>query len=140
MNDEYIINKNEQQDKNRERALKRIKDLSRDEDSIRGKLSFQRIIGGDILVSEILKKQIWLISIIAAILFIDISIGYHNERKIREIDKLETVLVDAKYKALTSSSQLTGKTRQSKLIKLLEAKHDTIFTKENTPPYVVEVN
>ncbi|MBQ0063590.1 MAG: hypothetical protein KBS94_06145 [Prevotella sp.] len=140
MNDEYIINKNEQPDKNRERALKRIKDLSSDEDTMRGKLSFQRIIGGDILVSEILKKQMWLISIITLILFIDISIGYINERKIREIDKLETVLVDAKYKALTSSSQLTGKTRQSKLIKLLEEKYDTIFTKRNIPPYVVEVN
>ncbi|MBR6493731.1 MAG: hypothetical protein IKT22_00455, partial [Prevotella sp.] len=55
------------------------------------------------------------------------------------IDKLQKELKDAKYKALSSSSQLTEKTRESKVLEILQNNKDSVLKIPNQPPYVIRL-
>ena len=55
------------------------------------------------------------------------------------IDQMEKKLVDAKYKALASSSNLTELCRQSNVLKALHENQDTLLQLSDQPPYIIEV-
>ena len=50
---------------------------------------------------------------------------------------LQKELKAAKYKALSSSSQLTEKCRESRVLELLQEQHDSILKIPGQPPYIV---
>lgn len=102
-------------------------------------LSLRKILGGDILSAEIVRKQIWLVLLITAFLIVYIAEGYSYKKYVLEIDKLTVQLKDAKYKALSSKSELTEKTRESKILEMLKINHDTLLHISGRPPYIVEV-
>lgn len=91
-----------------------IKERAReDEVSSPTNISLRKIIGGDFLTAQMIRSQIWLIVLIVFITIIYISSRYSCQQDLIEIDKLEGELKDAKYKALSSSSQLTERCRES---------------------------
>ena len=55
------------------------------------------------------------------------------------IDKLESDLKDAKYKALSSSSTLTAKSRESHVLEVLKQNKDSLLHQADQPPYIIEV-
>ena len=55
------------------------------------------------------------------------------------IDKLETELKDAKYKALSSSSTLTEKCRESHVLDVLRQNKDSVLKTSDQPPYIIYV-
>ena len=55
------------------------------------------------------------------------------------IDKLENELLDAKYKALSSSSTLTEKSRESHVLEALKQNRDSLLHISDQPPYIVNV-
>jgi hypothetical protein len=55
------------------------------------------------------------------------------------IDKLQKELKDAKYKALSSSSQLTERSRESKVLEILQNNKDSVLKIANQPPYIIDV-
>jgi hypothetical protein len=55
------------------------------------------------------------------------------------IDKLEKELLDAKYKALTSSSILTEKCRESHVLEALKHNKDSLLQTAAQPPYIINV-
>jgi Ca-activated chloride channel family protein len=57
----------------------------------------------------------------------------------KEIDQLEKDLVDAKYKAMSSSSNLTELCRQSNVLKVLHENADTLLKFSDQPPYIIDV-
>ena len=69
--------------------------------------TLRKILGGDFLTAEMLRKQIWLIVLIAAFTLIYVSNRYNCQKDMLEINELNEKLKDAKYRALASSSQLT---------------------------------
>ncbi len=56
-----------------------------------------------------------------------------------EIDRLRTELQDMKYKALSTSSKLTEKSRQSRVLEMLKNNKDSVLKIAGQPPYIIEV-
>ncbi len=102
-------------------------------------LSLRKIIGGDVLMATAVRKQIWLLLLVAFFLIVYIAEGYSYKKYILEIDKLTKTLEDAKYKALSSKSDLTEKTRESKVLDMLRINNDTLLHPSTLPPFIIEV-
>ncbi|MBM6992166.1 MAG: hypothetical protein I3J02_02735 [Prevotella sp.] len=102
-------------------------------------LSLRKILGGDILNTAIIRRQIWLFVLIAFFLVLYISNRYSCQQDIIEIDHLQSQLQDAKYKALSSTSQLTEKSRESNVLNLLKNNKDSALKMPNQPPYIITV-
>ena len=121
------------------RALKRIKEsASEDDDAPVGSLSLKQIVGGDYLFA-LVRHHIVLILFIVFFLVFYIGVRYQCEQDVLEINQLEKELVDAKYKALSSSSNLTELCRQSNVLKVLRENQDTLLHLSDQPPYIIEV-
>ncbi len=110
-----------------------------DEAPLSSKFSLRKILGGDLLNTGAIRRQIWLFLLIGFFCLLYIANRYSCQKDIIEIDKLQTELSDAKYKALSSSSQLTEKSRMSNVIDLLKNNKDTTLKIANQPPYIINV-
>jgi len=121
------------------RALKRIKEsASEDDDAPVGSLSLKQIVGGDYLFAMV-RHHIVLILFIVFFLVFYVGVRYQCEQDVLEINQLEKDLVDAKYRALSSSSNLTELCRQSNVLKVLRENQDTLLHLSDQPPYIIEV-
>ena len=105
----------------------------------RNNLSLRKILFGDFLVAEIVRRQIWLILLITAFLMVYIAQRYSYQKYMVEIDKLTVTLKDAKFRALSSKSELTEQTRQSKILDMLKANNDSLLHISDTPPFMIKV-
>ncbi|WP_235899244.1 FtsL-like putative cell division protein [Hallella mizrahii] len=101
--------------------------------------SLKKILGGDILYTSFVRKQIWLFMLIGAFLIVYIGSRYSCQQDLIQIDKLQVKLKDAKYKALSSTSQLTEISRESNVIELLKNNKDSVLKIPSAPPYKIEV-
>ena len=87
-----------------------IKKQVADEDTpLSGALTFSKIVGGDILNTSTIRRQIWLLLLIVLFIVIYISNRYSCQRSLIEIDKLQTELKDARYKAQTTNNRFIAK-------------------------------
>ena len=102
-------------------------------------LSILKILGGDFFTSQILRRQIWLIILISLFVMLYISNRYSYQKSMLEIDRLRTELQDMKYKALSTSSKLTEKSRQSRVLEMLKNNKDSVLKIADQPPYIMEV-
>lgn len=118
-----------------------IREQATEEDSplTKNNLSLKKILGGDMLVAEVVRKQIWLILLITLFLIIYIAQGYSYRKYVLEIDRLTVQLKDAKYKALSTKSELTERTRESKILEMLKINNDTLLHISDRPPFIIEV-
>ena len=101
--------------------------------------SLRKILGGDILSTSFMRRQVWLILLISAFVVVYIANRYSCQQDIIEMDHLETQLKDAKYRALSSNSKLTEKSRQSNVLELLKNNKDSTLKLPTQPPYVITV-
>jgi len=85
------------------------------------------------------RSQIWLILLITACTVFYIANRYGCQQDLIEIDKLEGELKDAKYRALSSASKLTEKSRESKVLDMLKTNKDSLLHIANKPPYIILV-
>lgn len=102
-------------------------------------LSLRKILGGDILTARIIRRQIWLVILVVFFVIIYISNRYSIQKDLIEIDQLQKELQDAKYKALSSSSQITEKSRESNVLEMLKNNKDSILHIATQPPYIINV-
>ena len=110
-----------------------------DEQPQSSNFTLRKILGGDILSAHLLRNNIWLILVIVGFTIIYISNRYSVQKYLIEIDKLNTELEDAKYRALSSSSQLTEKSRESHILELLKNRKDSVLKMSDRPPYIINV-
>lgn len=103
-------------------------------------ITLRKILGGDILSTDIIRKQIWLILIVVLFIVVYISNRYKCQQDLILIDNLTEQLKDAKYRALSSSSDLTQKTRESKVLEQLRASSDITLHIATQPPYIINVS
>ena len=103
-------------------------------------ITLRKILGGDILSTDIIRKQIWLILIVVLFIVVYISNRYKCQQDLILIDNLTEQLKDAKYRALSSSSDLTQKTRESKVLEQLRASSDSTLHIATQPPYIINVS
>ena len=101
--------------------------------------TLRKILGGDILSATKIRRQIGLILLIFAFIILYISNRYSCQKYMIEIDRLNTELKSAKYKALSSGSQLTQKTRGSRIMQVLKESKDSSLHIPQQPAYLIEV-
>lgn len=98
-----------------------------------------KILGGDILTTQTMRRQIWLFLLITFFVVLYISNRYNCQQDLIEIDKLQKELQAAKYKALSTSSQLTEKSRESRVLELLQANNDSLLKIPSQPAYIIQI-
>ncbi len=101
--------------------------------------TLRKILGGDILTAHIIRRQIWPLILVVFFIIIYISNRYSIQKDLIEIDQLQKELQDAKYKALSSSSQITEKSRESNVLDMLKNNKDSILHIATQPPYIINV-
>lgn len=104
-------------------------------------ITLKSIFSGDILGHKFLKKQANLLILIVMLTILYIDNRYNSQQELIEIDKLKKELINAKYDALSVSSELTVRSRQSRI--------EEFITEENsaeplqtaaTPPFLIRKN
>lgn len=110
-----------------------------DEAPASAKFTLKKVLGGDILSTETLRNQIWVILLVVVFMIAYIANRYSIQKDLLEIDRLNTRLQDAKYKALSSSSKLTEISRESHVLDMLKDNKDSVLKIPSQPPYIINV-
>lgn len=106
----------------------------------RGNLSLREILGGDILTNGWLRRQMGLIMLCVVFAIIYITNRYSSEQEMIEIERLKVELTEVRYRALTRSSELTVKTRQSQVESHLKQTPDSVLASPKEPPFIIKSN
>ena len=109
------------------------------EEPLSSNFTLRKILGGDILTTQTIRRQIGVFLLITGFLIIYVANRYSVQKDLIEIDKLQDDLQDAKYKALSSSSQLTEKSRESHVLEMLNNNKDSVLKIASQPPYIINV-
>lgn len=110
-----------------------------EEDPISSTFSLRKILGGDILTARYIKGQIGVFLVITLFVIIYVSNRYNVQQDLIEIDKLQKELQETKYKALSTSSQITERSRESNVLKMLQQGKDSVLRIAQQPPYIVNI-
>jgi hypothetical protein len=131
------------QEKKELKALAKLKEIkanvSEDDTIPVGTLTLRKILGGDFLSAGLVRRNIWPLVLIVFFTVVYIAIRYQCQQDIILIDKMESRLKDAKYKALSSSSTLTERCRESQVLRVLQQNHDSLLHISNQPPYIINI-
>ena len=121
-------------------TIEKIKQTASEEDPRpSGQLNLRTILGGDLLTTQMVRSQIWLFIMIVAFSLVYVAFRYQCQQDMIKIDKLEERLRDAKFKALSASSTLTAKSRESHVLEILKQNKDSLLHQADQPPYIIEV-
>lgn len=121
-------------------TIKKIKETAVEEDPRPSQqVNLRTILGGDLLTTELVRSQIWLFVLIVAFSLVYVAFRYQCQQDMIKIDQLESQLKDAKFKALSSSSSLTEKCRESHVLEILKQNQDSLLHQADQPPYIIEV-
>lgn len=100
-------------------------------------ITVKSILGGDILAHDFFKRQIKLLVLIVFLTIWYIDNRYSSQQEMIKIDQLKKELTDIKYDALTISSELTVRSRQSRIEEYI-ASEGTPLQTSATPPYLIK--
>lgn len=92
----------------------------------------QSWLNGDKLRSQKFREQYPLIGLIVGLVFLYILVGYQAAEQQKRLTDTKKEMLDAKFRYMTISAQLTNTTRQSQVIQALKANGSTL--QENTVP------
>ena len=121
-------------------TIQKIKERVREEDpKPSSQLNLRTILGGDLLTTDVVRSQIWLFVLIVAFSIVYVAFRYQCQQDMITIDRLEGNLRDAKYKALSSSSTLTEKCRESHVLEVLKQNKDSLLHQADQPPYIIQI-
>ena len=121
-------------------TIKKIKEqASEDDPKPSSQLSLRSILCGELLTTQTARSQIWVFTMIVAFTTIYVAFRYQCQQDMLAIDRLEEQLKDAKFKALSSSSTLTEKCRESHVLDILKQNKDSLLHQADQPPYIIEV-
>ena len=100
-------------------------------------MSIRSILGGDILANDSFKRQTSLLILIMILTILYIDNRYSSQQELIEIDHLKKELTDIKYDALTRSSELIEKSRQSRIEEYISTGESPLETATNRP-YLIQ--
>ena len=110
-----------------------------DEKPFSSTLALKTILVGDILNTQAIRRQVWLILLITFFSILYVSNRYSCQKQQIKIDKLNTELKKSKYKTLSLSSVLTERCRESHVVEMLRANKDSIIRTADQPPYIIMI-
>ena len=96
-------------------------------------MSIRSILGGDIVANDFFKRQTSLLILIMILTILYIDNRYTSQQELIEIDRLKKELTDIKYDALTRSSELMEKSRQSRIEEYISTEESHLETATNRP-------
>lgn len=140
-NETDVPQQREESDAEALESLKKVlaKQATEDEAPQSSSFTLRKILGGDILTAQIIRRQLWLVMLIVVFVIIYISNRYNVQQDLIEIDKLQVKLQDAKFKALSSSSAITENSRESNVLDMLKSNKDSTLRIPTQPPYIINV-
>ena len=100
-------------------------------------MSVKSILGGAILANDFFKRKTRLLILIMVLTIIYINNRYESQQEMIEIDRLKKELTDIKYDALTRSSELMEKSRQSRIEEYISQEESTLET-ATSRPYLIQ--
>ena len=103
----------------------------------KGHTSLKSIIGGDILATDFFRRQTKMLVLVMVLVLFYIHNRYACQQQMIEIDKLKKELIDIKYDALTRSSELMERSRQSRIEEYIATKESDLQASTN-PPYLIK--
>ncbi len=121
-------------------TIQKIKESAREEDpKPSSQLNLRTILGGDLLTTEMVRSQIWLFVLVVGFAIVYVAFRYQCQQDMLTIDRLENELRNAKYRALSSSSTLTEKCRESHVLEVLKQNRDSLLHQADQPPYIIQI-
>ena len=93
----------------------------------------QSWLNGDVLRSKAIREQYPLIALIVVLVFVYIFMGYQAARQQHRLTDTKKEMLDAKFRYMTISAQLTNTTRQSQVLQVLRA-NGSELKENNIPP------
>ena len=121
-------------------TLQMIKEnVSEDDPRPTSTLTLRKILGGDILTAEMVRRQMWLFVLVVGFTILYVAFRYQCQQDMIKISKMERELKDVRYKALTTSSLLTERCRESRVLDLLKNNKDSLLHIADQPPYIITV-
>lgn len=118
-------------------AIEALNNMDEDGDDGSVELSFRTLIGGDLLRSRFMLKQIFFVFYCVFLMILYTANRYSSQDEVNEIDKLRKDLQDIKYNVLTQSSELMNYTLQSNVEDALKHTPDSVLTSPDTAPYLI---
>ena len=123
------------------KTIQLIKEKAKEEDpKLTPTLTLRTILGGDFLTADMVRRQIWLFVLMVIFTILYVAFRYQCQQDMIAIDKLEKEVLDAKYKALSSSSTLTEKCRESHVLEALKQNKDSLLHIADQPPYIIYID
>ncbi len=101
--------------------------------------SLKKILAGDFFTAQGVRKQLWLIMLIVLFVIIYVAMRYNVQQDLIKIDKLQTELKDAKYRAQAAQSQMTELCRESNVLKMIKEGPDSAVHIANQHPYIIRI-
>ena len=125
-----------------EASVRKIVDAftSDEDEEIRINWSLPSVLGGDILNAKWFRKHAALILLVIALTILYITNRYASQQEIIKIDALKKELADKRYDALTRSSQLLQRCRESQIEEILKSIGDTTLGANTEPPFEIKLN
>jgi hypothetical protein len=121
-------------------TLKKMQETVREEDPRPTQhLTLRTILGGDLLSTELVRAQLWLVVLIVLLTTVYVAFRYQCQQDMITIDRMEEQLKDAKFRALSSSSTLTERSRESKVLDILKQNKDSLLHQADQPPYIIQI-
>ena len=93
----------------------------------------QSWLNGDKLRSRQIREQYPLIGLIVVLVFIYILAGYQAAKQQHRLTDTKKEMLDAKFRYMTISAELTNSTRQSRVIEALR-ENGSALQENNVPP------
>ena len=119
--------------------LRHLKEqASEDDEAPIGTLTLRQIVGGDYLLA-VVRHYVWFIVLVVLLTCVYVGVRYQCQQDVIEISRLEHELIDAKFRAMSSSSDLTELCRQSNVLKVLSQNEDNQLKMAEQPPYIIDV-
>ena len=95
--------------------------------------TIQSWLNGDKLRSQKIREQYPLIGLIVGLIFLYILMGYQSAKQQHRLTDTKKEMLDAKFRYMTISAQLTNTTRQSEVLHVLHT-NGSDLRENNVPP------
>lgn len=121
-------------------AIEAIKKFANEDETDKVEaVTLRSVLGGDVLQSRFMMKQVVFVMFLAVLMIIYTGNRYASQQDAILIDGLQIELQTMQYNVLTISSELTNLTRQSVIEKQMKENGDTTLLKSTTPPFEINI-
>lgn len=126
-----------QEAKDEQKAIETLRKFASEDDDDDMDFSLRAILGGDILQSKFLMKQVMFIMFCVMLMLLYTGNRYSSQQDSILIDSLRTRLQEVKYNVLTQTSVMMNSLRQSNLERKLKEGPDSTLETPITPPFLI---